>query len=31
LMQALERRTKPGEWINFRENMEALIAAGLVY
>ena len=28
LMQALERRTKPGKWINFRENMEALIAAG---
>ena len=28
LMQALERRTKPGKWIDFRENMEALIAAG---
>ena len=29
LMQALERRTNyPGEWINFRENMEALIAVG---
>ncbi|HDD35426.1 MAG TPA: hypothetical protein ENF30_01360 [Candidatus Desulfofervidus auxilii] len=28
LMQALERRTRPGKWIDFRENKEALIAAG---
>ena len=28
LMQALERSTRPGKWIDFRENKEALIAAG---
>jgi len=29
LMQALERRTSyPGEWINFKENMETFIALG---